>query len=453
MTVTTNTPERSRPADEAVRGSLARAIWRLAWPITLSQTLFMLPSLYDSLWLARLGAGAQAAAGLAMSVRITMISVLMALSGASGAVVARYVGANDERNANLATLQAVILMTVSSGTLGVTGLLFAEPLMRLAGADATVLPAAVTYARVIFAGLIAMELLPSIGGMLNTAGAPKIRLTMTLWMMGTQLVTQPLLVGRFGIAGAASAVVIANAAGMLWGLGVLLRGRAAVRIDRHDLRIDLPMMGRIIRIALPSVVQRGAPNLANSLLMRLIASYGSPVLAAWVVTTRVLGVLQVPGTGISGAAAAMVGLNLGARQVRRAERAVRWIARAAVAVTAGLVLLLLIAAPWVLSWFGLESDALGPGVAMMRWVSLGYLIQAVTLVYDAAQVGAGDTVSPMLVNLAALWLVQLPLAWFLARGMGLGPQGIWWGLIAGWGVQAILMVRRYREARWQKVPL
>jgi len=453
MTTTTHTSQRPLPAEDAVHGSLRRAIWRLAWPITLSQALFMLPGLYDALWLGRLGGAAQAAAGLAVSVRITMISVLMALSGAGGAVVARYVGAKDRRNASLATLQAVILMTVSSGLLGLVGFLFAEPLMRLAGADATVLPLAIRYARVIFAGLIALELVPSIGGMLNTAGAPRIRLTMMVWVMATQLVVQPLLTRRFGIEGAAAAIVGANAVGMLWGLGVLLRGRAAIRIDVHDLRIDLPMMGRIVRVALPSVVQRGAPNLAMSLLMRLIASQGSDILAAWVVSRRVLAVMQVPGMGISGAASAMVGLNMGAKQVKRAENAVRWISRAALAISATLALILVITAPWVLGRFNLEPEALTSGVVMLRWLCLGYLIQTVTWVHEAAQMGAGDTVSPMIVNMVALWLVQLPLVWILSRRLGLGPQSIWWGLVVGWAVQAALMVRRYRAARWQRTSL
>jgi hypothetical protein len=136
-------------------------------------------------------------------------------------VVARYVGGEDKRNANLATPQAVILMAVSSGGLGLVGYVLAEPLMRLAGADAAVLPLAVRYVRVVFFGLIAMELVPSVGGMLNTAGAPQVRLTMTLWVMGTQVVTQPLLTRHFGIEGAAAAVVWAHAVGMVWGLGTL----------------------------------------------------------------------------------------------------------------------------------------------------------------------------------------------------------------------------------------
>jgi putative MATE family efflux protein len=453
MSIETQASSRSLVAEDAVHGKLGRAIWRLAWPTTVSQALFMLPGLYDSFWLGRLGPGAQAAAGLAVSVRITLISVLMALSGASGAVVARYVGAKDERNANLATLNGVVLMTLSSAGLGVLGFLLAEPLMRLAGADETVFPLAVLYARVIFSGLVAMELVPSIGGMLNTAGAPQVRLTMMLWTTGTQLVAQPLLIRYFGLGGAAAALVAAHVVGMLWGLGVLLHGRAGVRIDIHDLRLDFPMMGRILRIALPGVVQRGAPNLATSLLMRLIASYGADTLAAWVVGARILSIMQVPGMGISGAASAMTGLNLGARRIDRAKQAVRWIALTAVGISAVLMGVLLIGAPWALSWFNLDPASLPAAAVMLRWLSLGYLLQTVTLVHDAAQVGAGDTVSPMFVNLAALWLVQLPLAWLLARVVGLGPQGIWWGLAAGWGVQAVLMVCRYRAARWQRVRL
>jgi len=447
--VTDDSPSRTTPAEDAVHGNLSRAIWRLAWPILVSQVLFMVPGLYDAYWLGRIGAGAQAAAGLATSVRVTMISVLMALSGAGGAVVARYVGAEDKRNANLATLSAVILMTISAGLLGMIGFVFAEPLMRLAGADPTVLPLAVRYARILFAGLIAMELVPSIGGMLNIAGAPQVRLTMTLWVTGTQLLAEPILVQRFGIDGAVAAVVGANTVGMVWGLGVLLSGRASLKIDLGDLRVDGQMMWRIIRVALPNVVKRGAPNLANSLLMRLIAGYGSGVLDAWVVNTRILAAMQVPGMAMSGVSGAMVGINLGAGQVRRAERAVARINRVAAAISAGLGLILTISAPWLLEQFNLAPDVVPVGVTMLRTLCIGYLLQTVTWVHDGAQAGAGDTLSPMLVNLVSLWLIQLPLVAIIAKVFNLGPAALWWALVVGWTVQAALMVRRFRAAAWQ----
>ena len=442
---------KTKPADrrDITRGSLAHNIWRLAWPITLSQFLFMLPGLYDAVWLGRLGPGAQAAAGLATSVRITMISVLMALSVSSGAVVARYVGAKDEKNANLAVLQAVILMIVASGTLGLIGVIFAEPLMRLAGADADVLPLAVRYARILFAGLIAMEMVPSVGGMMNAAGAPHVRLGMMLWSMGTMLVAEPLLVNWLGLEGAVLALVGSNTVGMLWGLGVLVTGRASVRIDVRNLRLDFPMMKRILRVALPAVIQRGTPNLAMSLLMRLISSYGATTLAAWVVVRRIFSFAQIPSMGLSGVVSAMVGQNLGAGQSQRAERAVSLIARAVAGIMVVVLGCLALFAPQAMALFSDDAESVSIGIRIIRMLSLGYLAFGVNMVFDLAQGGAGDTASPMAINLVALWLAQIPLAYLLSRPFGLGVDGIWLALVIGWFVQAALMIWRYRQGRWK----
>jgi Na+-driven multidrug efflux pump len=175
-------------AVDVTHGRLSSHIWRLAWPITTSVALLYLPGIYDTVWLGRLGSAAQAAAGVTMSVRFAMISVLMALSTGGGAVVARYVGAKDQASANLATLQAIMLMTVASGSLGVVGVIFARPLMSLGGADAATLPLAVRYARIIFGGLIPMELVPSIGFMLSAAGAPQVILSMALFSNDTETI-------------------------------------------------------------------------------------------------------------------------------------------------------------------------------------------------------------------------------------------------------------------------
>jgi putative MATE family efflux protein len=445
------TRPKTRPADrhDITQGSLVHNIWHLAWPIILSQLLFMAPELYDALWLGRLGSKAQAAAGLAVSVRITMISVLMALSGGGGAVVARYVGAKDRENANLAVLQAVILMILASGSLGAVGVIWAEPLMRLAGADAEVLPLAVRYARILFAGLIAMEMVPSVGGMLNAAGAPHVGLSMRLWSTGVMLVAEPLLVNRLGLEGAVLAVVGAHTVGMLWGLGVLFSGRAPVRIDLRNLRLDFGMMWRILRIALPAILQRGTPNLAMSLLMRLVSAYGATTLAAWVVVRRIYRVAQIPGMGLSRVAPAMVGQNLGAGRTERAKHAVSLIARAAMGITVVLSGILVLLAPQVMALFSEDAESVATGVHIIRMLSIGYLAFVVNLIYDAAQAGAGDTVSPMAINLVALWLIQIPLAYLLPRAFGLGANGIWLALTIGWFAQAALMIWRYRQGHWQ----
>jgi putative MATE family efflux protein len=440
-----------KPSDQRdlTQGSLAHSIWHLAWPSTISLMLFMLPGLYDAVWLGRLGPGAQAAAGLAMSVRITMISLLMALSLGSGAVVSRYVGAKDREGANLAALQAVILMIASSGSLGILGLALLRPLMVLAGADPVTLPLAVRYARVIFAGLIAMEMVPSMGFMISAAGAPRVMLGMSLFSTGTLLLAEPVLVHWIGLEGAALALVSSNAVGMFWGLGVLIVGRAPVRLDLRCLRLDFPMMGRILRVALPAVLQRGAPNLAMSLLTRLVSWYGPPTLAAWVIAQRVFNSALIPSTGLARATPAMVGQNLGAVQPERAARSVSLIARGAALVGGSVLGLLVLFAPQVMSLFSRDIETISVGVGAVRALSVGYFGFMLNAVFDAAQAGAGDTVSPMVINLVSLWIIQVPLAYLLSRSAGLGAGGIWLALSLGWLLQATLMGLRFRQGHWK----
>jgi putative MATE family efflux protein len=434
---------------DITQGNLAGHIWGLTWPGIISQVLFMFPNVYDTVWLGQVGRDAQAAAGLVMSTRVTMISVLMALSVASGAVVARYLGAKDQKQADLAALQAVVLMVLSAGSLGIIGILLARPLLTLAGADAVTLPLAVRYARVLFAGLIAMEMVPSVGFMLTAAGAPQVMMGMALLSTGTLLFAEPALVHRMGLEGAALALVGSNTVGMVWGLGLLIAGRAPVRLDLRNLRLDLPMMGRILRVALPAVLQRGTPNLALSYLTRLVPSYGAPTLAAWVIAKRVSDFAIIPCLGLSRAAPAMVGQNLGAAQPERAARSVGLIARATTLTGVCVLGLVALFAPFVMTLFSHDAETISAGVQALRMLSLGYLALALNYVFDGAQGGAGDTLSPMVINLLALWLIQVPLAYLLSRIANLKATGVWLALILGWILQATLMGLRFRQGQWK----
>ena len=434
---------------DVTQGSLVRNIWDLTWPNGISLMLFMFPSVYDAIWLGQLGPSAQAAAGLTLSVRFTMVSVLMGLNVGSGAVVSRYVGARDQGQANLATLQSVILMIAASGILGLIGIVLARPLLALAGADSATLPLAVRYARIMFAGLIAMETVPTAGFMISTAGDPQAMMTMTLWSAGTLLVAEPLLVHWMGIDGAALAVVGSNVVAMTWGLFLLLTGRTIVRLDLHDLRLDLPMMGRIVRITLPAIIQRGTPNLATSLLTRLVSSYGAPTLAAWLVAQRIFSFALIPTSGLSRAAPTMVGQNLGATQSERAARSVKLIAWAAVLVGGCVLGVLVLLAPRVMTIFTSDMETISIGSHLIRVLGIGQLGFGLSFVFEAALGGAGDTVSPMVINTVSLWLLQVPLAYLLSRWTSLRVDGVWIALALGWIVQALLMGSRFRRGHWK----
>jgi len=136
-------------------------------------------------------------------------------------------------------------------------------------------------------------------------------------------------------------------------------------------------------------------------------------------------------------------------QPERAERSVSLIARA-VALVGGCALgLLVLFAPQVMALFSHDVETISVSVHVIRALSIGYLGFTLNTVFDAAQSGAGDTLSPMIINLISLWLIQVPLAYTLSRSAGLGADGIWLGLALGWILQATLMGLRYRQGRWK----
>ena len=436
-------------------GNMAGNLWSLSWPMTFSMLLFALPSVLDGLWLGRLGSGALAAAGFAVSLRITIISPLMALSVSGGAIVARYVGARDQKNADSATLHVTLLMIASSGALGIVGLAFNERLLYLVGARDEVLSLAAQYARVIFIGLVAMEMVPSLAGVFNAAGNPKVSLRINVIMASSFIILdRPLVLGAgrfsgFGIMGAALAMVIANILGMVYAFYILITGRSAARIDIHNLRLERQMFWRIVKIALPAVVYRGTPNLARTILLRLMSTYGTAALAAYNVFRRVINLALIPCLALARAAGVMVGQNLGAGKPQRAQRAVYVIVGAIVITALLLLLLLILFARTIMGAFNREPQVMETGIYLIQILGIAQVFFMINMAMESGLAGAADTLSPMIINIVALWLIQLPLIYFLSRMMGLGATGIWIALVISPVIQCLMTTARFRQGRWK----
>jgi len=445
----------SSQGEDYTSGSIVHNLWNLSWPITLSMLLFTVPNTFDGIWLGRLGSKALAAAGLAMSIRITMISPLMALSMAGGAVIARYVGARDMENADKATFHVVLLMIASSGTIGIVGLVFKERLLYLAGARDTVLPLAVQYVKIIFIGLIAMEMVPSLGGVFNAAGNPKVSLRVNLIVGFSTLFLEPFLVlgiGFFptlGIMGASLALVTANTLGTLYAFYVLLTGKAKARINVHNLTLELAMMRRIVKIALPGLIHRFTPNLAQTILMRLISAYGSIPLAAYGIVMRVFGLALIPCTGLARTTGVMVGQNLGAKKPERSEKATYIVAGLIVIIATLTVLFLSLSARTIIGIFNKEPEVIEAGIGLVRILSIGQIFFMVNMAMEGGLVGAADTVSPMVINITTLWLFQLPFIYLLSWVIGFGATGIWGALVVSRLIHCIVTTLRFRQGRWK----
>jgi len=448
---------RVRQKRDLTSGNLGKHILALSLPSSAEMALFSAIDLVHAFWLGRLGGTALAAVAMSNTLRLVLISPMMGLSVGGMALVARHVGARDQRRADQATMQTILLIILFAIPLVVVGELMGRTFLVWMGAEGTLLEEAVVYLRIIFAGLFFMECLPTLSAVIRGAGHPEYTLRINIASIIAMMLLEPLLVfglgpiPRLGVQGAALASVLSSAVGVAGQAIILLRGSAGVRIHRQDLRPDLGMMGRILKITLPTSAQRFSPNLTNALLISLVSTFGTDVLTAYSIVTRLVSFLQSPTFGLGIATATLVGQNLGAREPGRAERATNLASLSSLASSVLIFGILSIWAAPILSLFDRTEAVLAAGVIAAPYFLLVSSASGWAQIVGSALGGAGDTVAWMWINIGSLWLVQLPLSWALSHGLHLGPVGIWLGLGISFVVGAVALTLRFRRGHWKTI--
>jgi putative MATE family efflux protein len=312
-----------------------------------------------------------------------------------------------------------------------------------------------TYARCLLGGSITIFLLFLVNAIFRGAGDAALAMK-SLWVANAvNLVLDPCLIfglGPFpelGLAGAAVATTIGRGIGVLYQLRTLARGGGRIVVRRRHLRIQPALMLRLLRVSIGGIVQFLIATASWLVLVRILTPFGSVALAGYTIALRIIVVAILPAWGMSNAAATLVGQNLGARKPERAERSV-WLAGlynmaflALVAVTFLLVADVLVAA------FTPDPAVRAMAATCLRVVSCGYVFYAWGMVMAQAFNGAGDTTTPTWVNLGVYWLFQIPLAWTLARGFGLGPRGVFWAIPVAESAMAVVAILCFRRGRWK----
>jgi putative MATE family efflux protein len=372
------------------------------------------------------------------------------------AVVARRIGEKDEEAANHATAQAMILALALALAISVVGFVLAEPLLRLLGTEPEVMPEGLSFLRVTFGGLAGFLMVPIVNSLFRGAGEARIALTVRVFAYGLGLLVEPVLIfgwgplPALGVAGAALSLVGSQWLGFLLQIGVLLTGRARIRISLRRLRVDLPLMGQIFRIALPSTVQMTLRSLSRATLLGIVAVYGTYAVAAYGVAARVFMTAFVPGFGLGNAAATLVGQNLGAGKPRRAARSAWLIA----GYNVGLMLLCVAAiiplAGPIVRIFNDAPEVVALGAEALRIFAVGYLFSALGSVMARAFDGAGNTMPAMVINLFTLWGVQIPLAWILSQIAGWGTTGLWVGLSIANVCNGLVFAGWFLRGKWKE---
>src|SRR6202022_238096 len=437
-------------------GSLNRAILLLAIPMVLEMVLESLFAVVAVFWVARLGADAVATVGLAESLLGLVFAVGLGLSLSTTAMVARRIGEKDPAGAAVAGVQAIIIGVAVSLLFGIPCVFLAPRLLSLMGASPQIVAVGGGYARIALGGSGAILLLFLNNAIFRGAGDAAIAMRL-LWVSNIiNLVLDPCLIfgwgpfPKLGVTGAALATFTGRSIGVLYQFYRLLRGTERIRILRQQIRLNLSVLLRLIRISLTGILQFAIAHTSWIGLVRIVSLFGSAALAGYTIAIRILIFIILPSWGLSNAAATLVGQNLGAKRPDRAEKAV-WRTGFYNMIFLGIigVFFIFFAEPAV-RLFTKDPEVVPLAASCLRILSYGNIAYAYGMVMLQAFNGAGDTVTPTIVNLFGFWFLEIPIAYILAIPAHMRSNGVFLSIVIAEAAIAAAGIILFKQGRWKR---
>lgn len=447
---------------EAVRGSqqdltaipIRRAVVLLAVPTILEMSMESILTIVDIFFVSRLGSSAVATVGLTESMLAPTYALAMGLSAAATALISRRAGEKDWDAAAVAAVQVVFLAILAAGTFGLAA--FAAPrLLAAMGADREIVGAGASYTAVMLGGSLTIFLLFVVNAIFRSVGDAAIAMR-SLWLANiVNIGLAPcLLFGlgpfpRLGLVGAAAATTFSRGLGVAYQMVMLARRRGHLSIARSQIELRLPLVRELVKLATPATGQVLVETASWLGLVRILSTYGSAALAGYTIAMRVVIFSLLPSWGLAQAAAALVGQNLGANEPKRARRSVWTIARYNVAFLAPVGAICAIAPGTLVAFFSSDPVVAAYAIDCLRIVSVGFVVFAFGMVAVQAFNGAGDTTTPMVINLVSFWGFKIPFALALAKGVGLGPRGVFLAITAAYTVQSLVAGGLFQRGKWE----
>ena len=458
-------PIARKPFDRSlIEGPLGRAVWKLAWPTMLTNIIGGMQGIVDHILVGHMiGFTANAAIGVSYQIFIMVIVFISSLFTGMSVLVSRFAGAGEEDKVNRTVYQAfVTAIGLSIFVMAPVGLFLAPTLLDLVIAAPEVKVQALPFLRIMFTFSTGMLVYFMLSGALRSAGDARTPMILGVTMTVLNIILNVILIRglgpipAFGTAGAAMGTVTATGIIATYSLIKLWKGGWVVSFPRGiGWGPDFTIIRSLFRFGLPTGIQGIAMNVGGVLMLSFIGSLAQSAVAQAVFTvsySELFSLITWTSMGLMGAASAMAGQNLGAKNPERAVKAVRFAARIGVTAAAFIGLLFFFFPRQLLAIFGLHEPAvIELGTQLLRVLSFSGLFISVALTYTGALQGTGDTKSPLYISIVSQVIIPLGICFTIRETGTLQPIHIWLSILLGHATRCILSVWRFNQEKWRGI--
>lgn len=436
---------------DLTEGKVWKVIVRFALPLLVGNLLQQFYNITDSIIVGQfLGKEALAAVSASFFIYYFIISLVIGVGSGTTVVISQLFGAKQYQKVQLAFSSFFIFMLVGGIILSIAGIIFAEPVFRLTNTPEEVIPQAVAYFRIYIGGTFLFVTFNSIISILRGVGEsvrPMLFILITT-VLNIAFDLLFILVFKWGIEGAARATVVSQGIGMCIALAYVNNTHPLLSIKKQDMLFDWKLFKESLKIGLPTSVQQCAIALGLIALLGIVNSFGTNTLTAYGAAGKIDTIITQAILTLSGALAAFCGQNIGAGRLDRVKKGVQFTMYTNIALG-----LLTFAAVYLfgnemMRIFTKDIDVVAIGKEYLLIIGGFFIVHGALNVYNGALRGAGETLFPMITSLVCLWLIRIPLAYYLSSW--LGRNGIWWAIGISITIGLIVTFVYYKIGFWKR---
>ena len=436
---------------DMTKGNITRHLVNFALPLLLGNLFQQLYNMVDT-WVVGnyVSNEAFSAVGTVGPVINTLIGFFLGLSSGAGVVISQYYGAGREEKVRQAVHTALMLTLALGVVFTAAGIAMTPLMLQLMKTPAEVAPEQAAYLRIYFAGVIGLLLYNMGSGILRAVGDSRRPFYFLVVSAVLNTVLDLLFVIKFhmGVEGVAYATIIAQAVSAVLTLWVLMRAEGGIRLELRALRFTWSVLRQIVAVGIPAALQMAITAFSNVFVQSYINYFSTDCMSGWTAYTKVDQLVILPVQSISMADTTFVGQNLGVGDTPRAKKGVRISLWLSVAVTAVLLIPVLLFAPDLTAFFNSKAEVVSYGALLLRLLSPFYFFFCINQIYTGALRGAGNSQVPMWIMLGSFVVFRQIYLYIMANFISNEIIPIALSYPAGWFVCSVATLLYYHHCKF-----